>query len=322
MRILVTGASGQVGTAIQNLWPTLYPHDEVIACTRSMMDFAAPDLQTRLWALLEKIQPDIIIHAAAYTQVDRAELPDELACVLQVNTESARIFADWCADQYIHSKKHPWLYFFSTDYVFDGRKPLHESYTETDTPNPLSVYGLSKWRAEQAIQGRYPYHTILRTSWVHSPYAHHRNFVNTMRTLLARASDTPTSAPIPIVSDQWGIPTSAVFLAKVTAHLAADPSQAVGLYHLTNAPVSTQKSTQKHGCSWYDFANMIAQEYTHIQAQNPFIPIDSDTYRNMRIQTTGLPVALRPYNSQLSNAKIAPILQSLRIHHEPYTESL
>ena len=212
--ILLTGGSGQLGTAIRSR------RGGLVAPTRSELDLSRPqDLTSRL----HQIEPSAIINCAGYTAVDRAE--DEPDLAMTVNATSVGMLADYAAAAGIP------LITFSTDYVFDGRADT--PYLESSPTAPINAYGRSKERGEQAALAAHPGTLVVRTSWVIS--ATHRNFVTT---ILERAA----TGPVNVVSDQLGCPTYAPDLAAAT--LAAFDTGATGILHLTN-----QGPT-----SWYELA--------------------------------------------------------------------
>ena len=195
-RILIVGAAGQVGVELQRSFSDL---GSITAVDLESVDLADAD-QTR--ALVRRVRPGLILNAAAYTAVDRAESQPDLA--MAINATAPRILAKEAL------QLNALLVHYSTDYVFDGEK--QQPWVETDAPNPLSVYGASKLAGEQAIEqagGRY---LIFRTSWVYGP--HGNNFLLTMLRL-ARERDH-----LSIVDDQFGSPTTSIELAKATRTIA------------------------------------------------------------------------------------------------------
>ncbi len=231
--ILLLGATGQVGHELEH---TLAPIGTVQAPGRVNVDLADSESIRRA---VRKVDPDLIVNAAAYTDVDGAEDEPERAATL--NAEAPRVLAEAAREV------EAWLVHYSTDYVFDGEK--HTPYTEHDTPAPINVYGQTKWEGEQVLQdvgGRY---VVLRTSWV---YSHRRsNFVRTMLQL-ADEHDSLT-----VVDDQIGVPTWAGWLAEATATIgeqllaAEDFSSLRGLYHLAGTGQT----------SWYGFAQAIFAQF-------------------------------------------------------------
>ncbi|KAB2910478.1 MAG: dTDP-4-dehydrorhamnose reductase, partial [Dechloromonas sp.] len=192
MRILLLGKDGQVGWQLQR---SLAPHGEVIACGRAQCDLA--DLE-RIRSIVRELRPTIIVNAAAYTAVDRAESEPDLAH--RINAEAPGVLAEEAA------RLGALLLHYSTDYIFDGAKAA--PYVEGDPTGPLSVYGRTKLEGEAAIQAAGGKSVIFRTSWVFG--ARGNNFVKTILRL-AREKET-----LSVVDDQIGSPTPAAMLATVT----------------------------------------------------------------------------------------------------------
>lgn len=265
MRILLTGASGQVGWELQR---TLAPLGEVIAADRTLLDLADTAGIRRTVAA---IAPDLIVNPAAYTAVDRAESEPDRAHA--INAMAPGELAAYGIP----------LVHFSTDYVYDGKKP--DAYTEADAPNPLGVYGASKLAGDQAVLQSGAPHLILRTSWVYGLRG--RNFLLTMQRL-ARERDT-----LAVVNDQFGAPTWSRLIAEATALTIArwldrpDRNATSGIYHLSCGGRT----------SWHGFAAAILAELAGMET-NPA--------RLTAIPTSGYPTpAARPANSQLDCGKLA-----------------
>ncbi|HAT1797180.1 dTDP-4-dehydrorhamnose reductase [Legionella pneumophila subsp. fraseri] len=272
MKIMVTGANGQVGTEIVKFFSSAY---EVYACTRDILDCSKPE---RVHDVLSEIQPDLVINAAAYTAVDKAE--DEPDLVHIVNTEFVCSLVNYC------SLKNIPLIHLSTDYVFDGEK--EGSYHENDIPHPLSTYGRSKWEGEQAILSQLKKYIILRVSWVFGEQG--KNFVKTILNLACSRKE------LNIVSDQWGRPTSARDIARVLFEIVQKISRSSfeswGLYHYAGQGVT----------NWYEFASTflkIAKDKQLSLTLNNLNPIKSEEYPTK---------AIRPKNSVLDTTKIETIL--------------
>lgn len=216
---------------------------------------------------------DAVINAAAYTAVDKAETEANIA--MCINGRGAKILADFAAELGVP------LVHLSTDYVFDGK--LERPYKESDSTNPLSVYGRSKLQGEQAIAEAYQNHAILRTSWVYSPFG--TNFLKTM----LRLGEAHTE--VGVVSDQIGNPTSAIDIADaaldVSARLCADASSDLrGVFHMTGSGEA----------SWADFAEAIFAEAEKYGRRPVHVK---------RISTIEYPTAAeRPANSRLDNGKL------------------
>ena len=253
-RLLVLGGTGQVGYELQRSLSTL---GEVLAPTQNDISLmlSADELEGKLTAL----RPDIVINAAAYTAVDQAETEKEKA--YQINAVAPGLLAIYCEKQQIP------LIHFSTDYVFDGSK--NQPWKETDTPNPINVYGETKLAGENVIRATRAPHLILRTSWVYG--ARGKNFFNTMKRLAAEKSS------LSIVNDQLGAPTWSRHLADAVAQLIAMAGKQgpgfwqthSGTYHLTNAGE----------ISWYAFAQAIFDEMQSAGHSVPEVkPISSVDY--------------------------------------------
>tara|TARA_R110002072_G_scaffold121618_3_gene255687 strand:+ start:8637 stop:9524 length:888 start_codon:yes stop_codon:yes gene_type:complete len=269
-QILVTGSEGQVGVELKRLAEqrginSIYANKEELDITQL----------ARLERVVEEKQPSIIINAAAYTAVDKAE--GEVDTAISVNKEGSANLAKVCKSANI-----PLLH-ISTDYVYDGKKD--SPYFESDRPNPESIYGKSKWEGEEAIQKELQEHIILRTSWVFNSSG--QSFPKTMLQL-ANERDT-----LNIVDDQFGSPTWAGDIAGVLLDIAIRHIQKQdinwGLYHYTGAPVTT----------WFGFAKTIIEQASQqgILKQMPTLnAISSNDYPT---------AAKRPKNSVLNCQKIS-----------------
>jgi len=270
-RILLLGPTGQVGRELQTSFANL---GEIVCAGRESADLSAPQ---HLRDLVRRTAPAIILNAAAYTAVDRAESEPELAAT--INAEAPRVLAEEA------QQLGALLVHYSTDYVFDGTKP--DPWTEADTPAPLNTYGAGKLAGEQAIQNVGGRHLIFRTSWVYGP--HGRNFLFTMLRL-GRERDRLT-----IVNDQFGAPTSSIEIAAATRSIVegaiagrfGEVNEWAGLYHMTCADSTT----------WFGFAQAIfARASALIGGKTPeLIPITTEEFPTP---------ARRPRNSVLSNAKL------------------
>ena len=273
-RILLLGADGQVGWELRR---ALLPLGEVVPTTRAQADLSDLD-PTGLRALLARERPQVIVNAAAYTAVDKAEAEPALA--QRINAEAPQVLAEYAAAQ------GAWLLHYSTDYVFDGTKP--GAYTERDAPNPQSAYGRSKLAGEQAIAASGCRHLILRTSWVYA--ARGGNFAKTMLRLAAERDS------LRVVADQFGAPTSAELIADVSAHAlhhalhAPGGTSCSGLYHL-----SAQGSTSWHGYAQHVLAQAAARGMALRCTPDAVQPIATADYP--------LP-APRPANSRLDCSKL------------------
>jgi len=223
LRILLSGRNGQVGWELARLLPTI---GEVVSTGRGELDLADADAIRRI---VREAKPQLIVNAAAYTAVDKAESEPELA--MRINGTAPGVLAEEA------KRQGALLVHYSTDYVFDGSK--RGAYVEDDAPNPLSVYGRSKLAGERAIRDIGGRHLILRTSWVYGPRG--KNFFLTI------ARKAASGERLRVVADQRGVPTTSGFLAEKT--LALLKGGASGLLHLVPAGETT----------WYDFAREIVQ---------------------------------------------------------------
>ncbi|WHL19372.1 dTDP-4-dehydrorhamnose reductase [Stenotrophomonas acidaminiphila] len=236
MTVLVFGGNGQVG---RELLRALAPLGTVVATTRSgtladgsaceVADFDRPD---SLPALLDRLQPAVVVNAAAHTAVDRAEQEPEAA--FRANAQAPCVLARWCAAQGVP------LVHYSTDYVFDGQGGT--PYREDAPTAPLGVYGTSKRDGEDAVRAAGGRHLIFRTAWVYA--AHGGNFLRTMLRLGAERDQ------LRVVADQIGTPTPAGLIADVTAQALRHPGGLSGTWHLTASGQT----------SWHGFAEAIFAE--------------------------------------------------------------
>lgn len=242
MNILITGAQGQLGQALQAALSR--GADRVVACGKSELDIAR---LAAVRAAVGQIRPHIVINAAAFTHVDEAETAPEAA--YRVNALGPRNLALASAEQAI-----PLLH-ISTDYVFDGR--AERPYHEFDRPGPLSVYGLSKLAGEEAVRSLTCQHYIVRTAWLYHTLG--RNFVTTMRGLAAK----PDRPEVRVVSDQYGSPTYAPHLAAALLKLI--PSRAYGTYHMAGAG----------GTSWFELTRTL---YRLLGLTAPVTPVATSAF--------------------------------------------
>ncbi len=275
MRILLAGSKGQVGFELSRSLAVL---GEVTAVDRHSCDLTN---ESALRKVVRDLQPEVIVNAAAYTAVDRAESEAELARL--VNAQAPAILAEEAA------AIGALLVHYSTDYVFDGAKP--EAYTESDTPSPVSVYGATKLQGELAIAAATHRHLVLRTSWVLG--AHGANFAKTM---LRLATDR---SALNVVADQQGTPTSAALLADATAHV-------VRRYQVEQAgqgafPFGTYHLVASGHTNWCDYARFVIAE-----AQKLGQVFKAGPEAIKAITTAEYPTpAKRPANSRMSNRKFA-----------------
>jgi len=268
-RILITGINGQLG---QELQQTLAEYD-VIGVGRETLDLTQPD---KISQMMDEVRPELVINAAAYTAVDKAESEPEIAKA--TNAIAPGILAKEAQKMGVP------LIHISTDYVFDGTQS--RPYLDTDPTNPLGVYGQSKLAGEQAIRENCNLHIILRTAWVYG-VGGKGNFVKTMLKLGVEREE------IRVVADQVGSPTWTGDLASAIAQLLPQLSPEIaGTYHYTNSGVA----------SWYDFAVAIFEE-----AKQLGFPLK--VQRIIPITTADYPTpARRPAYSVLYCGKIAAVL--------------
>ena len=223
MKVLVTGAKGQVGQEVvllcqQKGWETLAYSSQDLNITNASQTLEC----------LTKEKPDFVVNCAAYTKVDLAE--DEKDQAFLVNALGIENLANACKIQDIP------LIHLSTDYIFDGLK--QKPYVETDAANPQNIYGASKWAGEEFLRSNWEKHIILRVSWVFGQYGN--NFVKTMLKLKEKDQ-------LKIVADQQGSPTGAKHIAEVIVKIIENLDCQFGTYHYTDAPFTT----------WYNFAKTI-----------------------------------------------------------------
>ncbi len=243
IKVLVTGAFGQLGQALQE-----------VASTASSVEFIFTDSTTlditdakKVKSFFESHSFDYCVNCAAYTAVDQAEMEQEKAYL--VNVTGVQHLAENC------QKHEVVLIQISTDYVFDGTTKT--PYKEEDTPNPINYYGFTKLRAEQIIQEKLKQYFIIRTSWLYGKSGN--NFVKTMLKLATIKKE------IKVVDDQIGSPTNAKDLAKFIMHLVTTKNESYGIYHFSN-----QGQT-----NWYGFAKEI---FNLNNSKVSVIPVSSVDY--------------------------------------------
>ena len=287
MKLLLLGSNGQLGWELQR---SLSPLGKIFSCNRNTVDFNDLD---KLKSVVRKYRPDVIVNAAAYTNVDKSESDAENA--FRVNFEAVNLLANEAA------VLNSWLIHYSTDYIFDGIK--NGSYKEEDQTNPKSVYGKSKLQGELAIIDSKCKYLIFRTSWLYSTYG--RNFVNTVLRIAKERSE------LKVVCDQIGTPTSAELVADVSSlclsRIVQDDLSSKdisGVYHLT----STGKT------SWYNFA-----KYVIIETKKLGGVLLTEPKNIIAINTSEYPLpAERPANSILNSQKLCKTfnlyLPSWKIH--------
>ena len=274
MKILLFGKNGQLA---RRLYLALLPLGEVIVYGSKDLDFQDFD---QLKKCIRTHTPDVIINAAAYTAVDKAE--SESGIAFAINAEAVHVIAQEAANI------NAWLIHYSSEYVFDGSK--NDAYTECDTPNPLGIYGQSKLAADNYIQSMCQKHIILRTSWIYDSYG--KNFAKTILTLAQK------NESLKIVNDQIGAPTNASLIANVTSFIVYKliiessllAEQFSGIYNLS--------ATGE--VSWCGFAKALIEQAHESGAKltclpKNIIPISSEDYKS---------AAKRPLNSRLNTGKL------------------
>ena len=282
LRLLITGANGQVGWHLQR---TLAPMGETMAIDIEEVDLTDLNAVSRT---VRDFAPDIVVNAAAYTAVDKAESEPELARA--INVAAPGKIAEECA------RSGALLVHYSTDYVYDGSKP--SPYEENDATGPLSVYGQTKLEGDQAIMASGCAHIILRTTWVYDIRG--KNFLRTVLRLAREKEE------LRMVGDQYGAPTWArglaesttIILAKLLERKSTTKSWQSGLFHLTASGTT----------SWAGFAQAILEDYEDLlewPAETGEFGGELKAKRVVAITTEQYKTpARRPRNSVLSNAKI------------------
>ncbi len=254
MDILVTGAEGMLGTA---LMPALKQRHNALGINRQDCDIRDASAIT---SIVRARRPQLVIHLAAFTNVDAAEADPQTT--EEINADGARNVARACA------AVNAVMVYVGTDYVFDGSKS--GAYNEDDRPNPINVYGRTKWEGEKQVNAHLERHFIVRTSWLYG--AGGRNFVTTILKAAKEQKD------LRVVNDQQGSPTYTRHLATTIAELIE--TQAYGLYHATGAG----------SCTWFEFARAILDLW----------PVTGVQVLAITSSESGRP-ARRPVNSVLEN---------------------
>lgn len=269
-KILVIGRDGQLGFELRR---SLAPLGEVAAVGRADCDLTYP---LQIARLVRREKPDIIVNAAAYTAVERAE--ENAARAMRVNAQAVGELAALAAD------RGALIVHYSSDYVFDGAKA--GAYDENDAPAPLNAYGRSKLAGEQAVRAINPAHLVFRTSWVYGVFGN--SFLKTMLMALRQPE------ALRVVSDQRGAPTGAAYIADATAlvlarylALPAGAAFPFGLYHLAATG----------DASWYEYACFIAQQARRAGLAVTLAPGDIRAVPSAQYPTT----ARRPANSRLDS---------------------
>lgn len=272
VKILLFGKNGQVS---RRLYTTLLPLGEVTVYGSEDVDFRDGN---KLKACINHYSPNVIVNAAAYTAVDKAETDQDNAFL--INAEAVRILAEEA------NKLNAWLIHFSTDYVFDGTKKT--SYTEEDKKNPLSIYGKSKARGDSYIQDIAKNHVILRVSWVYDSYG--KSFPKTILSLAKQKKS------LKIINDQFGSPNNAIFIANITSLIlyriltTNKKNKFIGLYNLSTIGQ----------VSWFEFSKFLINQANNINSDFKF-----DISNLQAISSADYPLpAPRPTNSILDVSKL------------------
>lgn len=278
-RILLIGKSGQLGFELRR---ALAPLAEVHAFDRDDVDLSDKDA---LRQVVRDVAPQVIVNAAAYTAVDRAESEPVLA--MAINAAAPGVLGEEA------KKLGALLVHYSTDYVFDGTKA--GAYVEDDLPNPQSIYGRSKLAGEQALAASGADYLILRTSWVFG--AHGSNFAKTMLCLASERNS------LNVVADQYGAPTSAALIADVTAQILgqylrrSDSRFPTGLYHLVASGET----------NWHAYARHVIDRAVAMQRSLKLTSADVHAISTREYPTP----AIRPLNSRLNTNKLC---QTFSLH--------
>lgn len=291
MKILLFGSTGQVGWQLRRSLAVL---GEVVA-----LDSASADLCGDLTKVdgvaktVDAVKPGLVVNAAAYTAVDKAEDESDLAWA--INARACEVLARASASV------GAWLVHYSTDYVYDGSGT--RPWRETDAPSPLSVYGASKLAGDQSIQQHNPRHIVLRTSWVFDSWG--QNFARSMLKL-ATSRDA-----LSVVADQWGAPTRAALIADVTAHVVravvhtSSSDALAGVYHLAAAGETT----------WHAYAQRVLAE-----AAAHGLAMRAQAADVKAIPSSDYPTrARRPANSRLDTRKLR---DTFGLHLPPWEDGV
>lgn len=281
MKALILGATGQLGWELQRTCPDSV---RLSACDYPQIDLLDSD---SIHTCLKAAQPDILINAAAYTAVDKAEQEKKTAD--RLNHGAVRQISEICSSNEIH------LVHISTDFIFNGRN--HKPYLPQDTPDPISVYGETKLKGEQAVRDILDTNaTIIRTAWLYS--SHGSNFVKSMLSLM------DTQPELNIIDEQIGTPTWANGLAR--AVWGTIEKKVTGTHHFTDAGAA----------SWYDFAIAVQEEALNlnlIQKEIPINPIPASHYPTL---------ARRPFYSVLDKTSLRQALDISPIHWRKQLRSM
>lgn len=291
MKILLFGKGGQVGWELQR---SLLPLGEVVALDFDSEvlcgDFMRPE---KLVQTVRTVHPDVIVNAAAYTAVDKAQSEPELARL--INALSPGVLAEEA------ERLGAWMVHYSTDYVFDGRG--QQPWVETDRPAPINVYGETKLEGEQLIMARCRRHLIFRTSWVYA--ARGGNFAKTMLRL-AQERERLT-----VIDDQIGAPTGADLLADVTAHALRQVQhmpESAGLFHLVAGGET----------SWYGYAQYVIGHARRSPVAPTIKVVSVDPVPTAAFPTS----ARRPLNSRLETDRLRTVFNLTLPHWQQGVERM
>jgi len=260
LKVLITGSSGQLGTDCIKI---LSEHYETISCSHKMLDIGEP---LNINETLKKIKPHIIVNCAAFTRVDDCETMLEEA--YKINRDGPKYLA-----RYAHQLRSKLIH-ISTDYVFNGNRKIPLGYDETDSPDPVSIYGKSKYAGEQAIMSETDNFLIIRTAWLFGMGGN--NFLKT----IYRLATNDKGPPLKVINTQYGSFTHSLDLAKQIHQLIVSESQ--GLYHASGEGY----------CTWYEGAKYFLKKMGVIKE------IQACTEKEFPTK------AIRPYNSILNNTKL------------------
>ena len=280
MKILLLGKNGQVGWELQR---SLAPLGELIALDRHSTPLCGDLSQSEALAqTVRAVRPDVIVNAAAHTAVDKAESEPELARTLNATAPAALAQAA--------VEVGAWLVHYSTDYVFNGEGQT--PWQEGDATGPLGVYGQTKLEGEQAIAASGCKHLIFRTSWV---YGDGGNFIRTMLRLAKEREE------LKVIHDQYGVPTSAEWLAQISLSLALDPD-----YKLKKFPSGIYHAVPAGETTWHGLASFAVQS-----ALNAGVDLKAKPEAIKPILAVEYPLpAPRPMNSRMDSVKLRSALQS------------
>ena len=283
-RLLVLGAGGQVGNSLLRLCQSADSPMHVLGLTRSQAPLDQPDLfGSAVAQAIESFKPSHILNAAAYTAVDQAEKEPELAH--RVNGQALAQLSELAAKHSAQASQAIAILHYSTDYVFDGQKPVGQAYQPKDPTAPEGVYGKSKYAGEQALaQGPSP-SLVLRTSWVFSD--HGKNFVKTMLRL------GQSQQELRVVADQWGAPTSADAIARAS----------LAIVQQWPRPSEAPSNQVLHFCcegttSWHGFACDILDRSRRLAPELAWTITSAQQIKAISTAEFAAP-APRPANSQL-----------------------